>query len=81
MITRAQQQRNATATQFDYSELFARRMKEYERTYEGQIFFVSTLNALSRLHGLKIGTLDLLQMLCFWMFRRRSTLSHMNGYY
>ena len=32
MITRAQQQRNATATQFDSSEFFARTMEEYERT-------------------------------------------------
>ena len=32
MITRAQQQRNATATQFDSSEFFVRRLEEYERT-------------------------------------------------
>lgn len=38
MITRAQQQWNTRATQFDSSEFFARRMEEYKRTYEGQIF-------------------------------------------
>ena len=33
MIARAQQQRNATATQFDSSEFFVRRLEEYaERT-------------------------------------------------
>ena len=32
MITRVQQQRNASATQFDPSEFFAHRMEEYERT-------------------------------------------------
>ena len=32
MITRAQQQRNATATQFDSSEFFVRRVGEYEIT-------------------------------------------------
>lgn len=32
MITRAQQQRNLTATQFDSSEFFVLRLEEYERT-------------------------------------------------
>ena len=32
MIARAQQQRNATAAQFDSSEFFVRRLEEYERT-------------------------------------------------
>ena len=32
MIARAQQQRNTTATQFDSSELFVRRLEEHERT-------------------------------------------------
>ena len=32
MIARAQQQRDATATQFDSSEIFVRRLEEYERT-------------------------------------------------
>ena len=32
MITRAQQQRNTTATQNDSSEFFVRRLEEYERT-------------------------------------------------
>ena len=32
MITGAQQQRNATATQFDSSDFFVRRPEEYERT-------------------------------------------------
>ena len=32
MIARAQQQRNATATQFDSLEFFVRRLEEYERT-------------------------------------------------
>ena len=32
MITRAQQQRNATATQFDSLDFFVRRVEEYERT-------------------------------------------------
>ena len=32
MITRAQQQRNATATQFDSSDFFVRRPEEYEGT-------------------------------------------------
>ena len=32
MITRAQQQRNATATQFDSLDFFVRRLEEYERT-------------------------------------------------
>ena len=32
VIARAQQQRNATATQFDSLEFFVRRLKEYERT-------------------------------------------------
>ena len=32
IISRAQQQRNATATQFDSSEFFVRRLEEYERT-------------------------------------------------
>ena len=31
-ISRAQQQRNATTTQFDSSEFFVRRLEEYERT-------------------------------------------------
>ena len=31
IISRAQQQRNATATQFDSSEFFVRRLEEYER--------------------------------------------------
>ena len=30
MISRAQQQRNATATQFDSSDFFVRRLEEYE---------------------------------------------------
>ena len=32
MITKAQQQRNATATQLDPSDFFVRRLKVYERT-------------------------------------------------
>ena len=32
VIARAQQQRNATAAQFDSLEFFVRRLKEYERT-------------------------------------------------
>ena len=32
MIARAQQQRNATAAQFDSLEFFVRRLEEYERT-------------------------------------------------
>ena len=32
MITRAQQQRNATATQLDSSDVFVRRLVEYEIT-------------------------------------------------
>ena len=32
MITGAQQQRNATATQFDSSDFFVRRPEEYEGT-------------------------------------------------
>ena len=32
IITRAQQQRNLTAVQFDSSEFFVRRLEEYERT-------------------------------------------------
>ena len=32
MITKARQQRNATATQFDSSDFFVRRLEEYERT-------------------------------------------------
>ena len=57
MITRAQQQRNATATQFDSSEFFARRMEEYERTlsvlttrseesYAQEICLISNLHQL-----------------------------------
>ena len=32
MTTRAQQQRNTTATQFNYSDFYVRRPEEYERT-------------------------------------------------
>ena len=32
MITKAREQRNATATQFDSSDFFVRRLEEYERT-------------------------------------------------
>ena len=32
VIARAQQQRNATAAQFDSLEFFVRRLEEYERT-------------------------------------------------
>ena len=35
MIARAQQQRDAKATQFDSSEFFVRRLEEYERTLSG----------------------------------------------
>ena len=38
VITRAQQQRNATTTQFDSSDFFVRRPEEDEGTYEKEEF-------------------------------------------
>ena len=38
VITRAQQQRNATTTQFDSSDFFVRRPEEDEGTYEKKEF-------------------------------------------
>ena len=46
IITRAQQQRNATATQFDSSDFFVRRLEEYE----GTLIVQTTRNSKNHTH-------------------------------
>ena len=69
MITRAQQQRNATATQFDSSEFFVRRVEEYEIT-------LSVLRASSYEPGFRdLGTsLDLLKKISTCSYERAGWL-------
>ena len=59
MITGAQRQRNATASQFDSSDFFVRRPEEYEGTSNYEKFeesYAQEINLIGYLHQLHLAS-------------------------